>query len=268
MHEPVTHCKEGNPFVMIPASLSIVAVTIAGLHGLKLTWQSVDGILAIPACAFVCLIVGGPSHGFFSEFLFNGKTAPNTLYIRTKSARIWLVLVAVASVVLLARALISIKNPDTLAVFSAGLSVLSLSACMLLLVQIVAAVTIDVPNKIKQERPDAGEGYVCSVFGAIIASASLAFGAKGSFPLGYHVFSLLSMSSIALLWLENERFCIAEREVIPLAICSLAWMTATYGVCFFHEELVSISFAMPYFAYLAPISFLAAYYYITKPEGA
>lgn len=268
MHEPVTHCKEGNPFVMIPASLSIVAATIAGFHGLKATWQGIDGFMAIPACIFVCVMVGGASHDFFSRFLFNGKTAANTLYIQTKSARIWLVIVLAASVVLLARELISLKNPDVLATLSAGLFVLSLSASMLLLIQIVAAVTIDVPNKIKQERQDAGDGYVSSVFGAVIASASLAFNAKGSFPLGDHAFLLFSLSSVALLWLENEQFCIAEREVIPLAICSLAWMTATFGAYFFYGELAGMSFAMPFFAYLAPISLLGAYYYITKPEKA
>jgi hypothetical protein len=268
MHEPVTHCKEGNPFVMIPASLSIVAATIAGFHGMKATWQGIDGVMVIPACIFVGVIVSVVSQGFFIEFLFNGKTVPNTIYIQTKSARIWLVLVAVASVVLLARELMFLKNPDTLATFSAGLFALSLSACMLLLVQIVTAVTIDVPNKIKQERQDAGDGYVFSVFGAVIASISLAFNAKGSFPLGDYAFLLFSLSSVALLWLENEQFCIAEREVTPLAICSLAWMTATFGVYFFYGELAGTSFAMPYFAYLAPISFLGAYYYITKPEKA
>ena len=72
---------------MIPASLSLVGITLVVLHILKTIWNIPNFFSAIVITIFACLILGPCSYGFFGEFLFNGKNRPNTLYIATKTAR-------------------------------------------------------------------------------------------------------------------------------------------------------------------------------------
>lgn len=271
MHEPVTHCKEGNPFVSIPAGMSLVVAACTCLQLLVAGWVAPEGffrsiINAAGLAIFVIVPVGAACEEFFGNFLFSDNTAPNTIYIKTKSARVWLVVSAVAALTLLGQQLTQIEKPDFFSILTTSLFVLSIFGSMLISLHILAALTIDVPNKIKPERADIGATFFISVAGALIACVSLVFNAKGTYALGGQVFILSSVSSIAILWMEHRRECIADREITPLATASLAWMAVTYFVKYYHAELSALSFAAPYFTYLAPVGLLGAYYYISQPE--
>lgn len=270
MHEPVTHCKEGNPFITIPAGMSLVVAACTCLQLLVNGWFASGGFFESIFNAAILVIpvftAGALCHEFFGNFLFSDDTTPNTIYIKTKSARVWLVVFAIAALTLLGQQLAYIEKPDFFSIITTSLLVLSIFGSLLLSLHILAALTIDVPNKIKPERADIGATFFFSVTGALIACVSLAFNAKGMYALGGHVFILSSVSSIAILWMEQRRECIADREITPLATASLAWMAVTYFVKFYHAELSALSFAAPYFTYFAPIGLLGAYYYISQPE--
>lgn len=211
MQEPVTHCKEGNPFVTIPAGMSLVVAACTCLQLLVKGWFTSGGffesifnaaVLVIPV-----FIAGVVCYEFFGKFLFSDDTTPNTIYIKTKSARVWLVASSVAALTLLGQQLSQIEKPDLFSVLTTSLFVLSIFGSLLLSLHILAALTIDVPNKIKPERADVGATFFVSVAGALIACVSLAFNAKGMYALGGHVFILCSMSSIAIL------MCFSATEV-------------------------------------------------------
>lgn len=271
MHEPVTHCKEGNPFVYVPAGMSLVVAACTCLQIITKCWFAsgnsfFEVIFNLIVFAFLLVPAGGVCAEFFGNFLFSDDTAPNTIYIKTKSARVWLVISAIASLALLAQQLTHIEKPDFFSFLTTSLFVLSIFGSLLISLHILAALTIDAPNKIKPERANLGTAFLFSVAGALIACVSLVFNAKGMYALGGQVFILSSVSSIAILWMEHRRECIADREIAPLATASLAWMAVTYLVKFYHAELSAFSFVAPYFAYLSPVGLLGAYYYITQPE--
>ncbi len=273
MKEDIIYCKEGNPFVSIPCGLSLVVAACSSVQILTKGWLDLDGFFSRILNLFSLLMVAGLFIGpacyeFFVNFLFNKNTEPNTVYIKTKSARAWLVVSVIAALIFLAYQLAQIEKPDFFSILSKTLLVLSAFGCMLISIHIIAALTIDVPNKIKPERTGIGISLSLSAAGALIACMSLAFYAKGVYPIGGQVFLLSSVSSIAILWTEHRQACIADHEITPLATASLAWMAAAYSVKSYHAELSAISFAIPYFVYLAPVGILGAYYYITQPERA
>ena len=270
MKEDIVHCKEGNPFVSIPAGLSLIVAGFTCLQLIKTSWLDLDTFVERALNGFFFLICGGLliaiCYDFFINHLLSDKTEANTVYIKTKSARIWLVVTIIASLALLAYELIKLEKPDFFAVLTSALFVLSLLGCALITLHILAALTIDTPNKIKPERTAIGEGFFMGMAGAVIACVSLAFNIAGKYPSGGSIFLLSSVSGVAMLWTESHRECIADREITPLATTSLAWIAATYSVKSYHVELSAFSFAVPYFVYLAPIGMLGAYYYITQPE--
>lgn len=266
MHEPVTHCKEGNPFVSIPAGMISIVAGCSCLQTVN-SWPRQEGlfenVLAFILCIMTFVFIG---FVFTILLLSISNMAPCTIYFRTKSVRVWLVISITASLALFAHLLAQIEKPGFFEILTTLFFVLSVFGCVLLTVNIFAALAIVVTDKIKPERKNIGESLLTSIAGAAVACVSLGFHARGSYPIGGQIFLLSSVSSIAILWMEHRESCIADREITPLAMTSIAWMTATFAVKQYHAELSAISFATPYFIYLVPVGMLGAYYYITQPE--
>jgi hypothetical protein len=271
MKEEVVYCREGNPLVSIAARvggiINIVSAVFfacgwitSDISTSSKDWSGFKSFLA--GCVFLAIWVGGlvlSTHVI--ESFWKECSTPTTLYLETKLAR-WLV---VASAFL------------SLTVFSFGMFFVKLTfieSCILaaatlgaslLSQQVICAICVVPSSSLKPPRCGSGEVLSYASIGATISLIWLgkhfsnhtgAFGA---------LFLLSNVTTVAFLWMESDRACVARREIIPLSLASFGWLLTALGVYLYGNTLHIVSAFLPYFLILLPTVFLAAYYYVTKP---
>lgn len=223
-------------------------------------WSGLKSFLA--QCVILAIWAGGfalSTHvidGFWKE-----SSTPTTLHLKTKLAR-WLVVassflsLAVFSFVMFFVKLVFIES-CILAAAALGASLLTQ--------QVICAICVVPSSSLKPPREDSGEVLSYASIGAIVSLIWLGqhiSNRNGTFGA---VFLLSNVTTVAFLWMESDRACVARREIIPLSLASFGWLLTALGVYLYGNTLYTVSGFLPYFLILLPTVFLAAYYYVTKP---
>jgi hypothetical protein len=262
MREPVVRCTEGNPLVSISARVGGILVILYAVIlacGWITSFITRDGI---GIWIFAAIWTVGPilsSHPMAD--IWEESAEPATLYLKTE----------------LARALVIVSSLLSLAVFSCLLfvfkvvffeSVLLAATALgttLITQQIICAISIDPSSSIKPPRKDSGKVLSHATIGVIVCLICLGqhIGNRNGIPGA--AFLLSSVTTVAFLWMESNRECIARREIIPLSLASVTWLLTALGVYLYGGSLYEISAFLPYFIVLLPAAFLSAYYYFTQP---
>ena len=77
---------------------------------------------------------------------------------------------------------------------------------------------------------------------------------------------MFTISAISLLWFEDKKTGMADREIIPLCTASILWICSALVANYAYASLASVTFALPYLVYFLPLILLGFYYYVTAPE--
>jgi len=268
MKEEVAYCREGNPLVSIPARVGgIINIVIAVLFacswitsGISMDGSGFKSFLAV--CVFFAIWVGGlvlSTHVI--ESFWKECSAPTTLYLKTKLARMLVIVSSMLSLAVFSCLLFVFK---VVFIESFLLSATALGTT-LLAQQIVCAISIEPSSSIKPPRKDSGKVLSHASLGVIVCLIWLGrhIGNQNGIPGA--IFLLSSVATVAFLWMESDRECIARREIIPLSLASFGWLLTALGVYLYGNTLYIVSAFLPYFLVLLPGVLLAAYYYVTKP---
>lgn len=271
MKEEVVHCSEGNPLVSIAARVGgVINIFFAAffacgwittnINTISKEWNGIKSFLAgcvvIVTWAGALLLSAHVIESFWKE-----SSTPTTLYLKTKLAR-WLVV---------ASAFVS------LAVFSFGMFFVKLAfieSCILaaatlgaslLSQQVICAICVVPSSSLKPPRDDSGEVLSYASMGTIVSLIWLGKHFGNQTGIFGALFLLSNVTTVAFLWMESDRACVARREIIPLSLASFGWLLTALGVYLYGNTLYSVSAFLPYFLILLPTVFLAAYYYVAKP---
>jgi hypothetical protein len=271
MKEEVVYCRDGNPLVSIAARVGgviniVFAVFFAcgwvttNINTIGKDWSGLKTFLA--GCVIIVTWAGGlliSAHVI--ESFWKESSRPTTLYLETKLAR-WLV---VASAFL------------SLAVFSFGMFFVKLAfieslilaaatlGASLLSQQVICAICVVPTSSLNPPRDDSGEVLSYASMGVVVSLIWLGKHFGNQTGVFGALFLLSNVTSVAFLWMESDRACVAKREVIPLSLASLGWLLTALGVYLYGNTLQNVSTFLPYFLILLPTVFLAASYYVTKP---
>jgi len=261
MREPVIRCTEGNPLVSISARVGgilviLYAVILAcGWITSQITKEGIGFLISLVIWIAGPILSTHPMADIWEE-----SAEPATLYLKTQTAR----------------ALVIVSSLLSLAVFSCLLFVfkvvfiesflLSATALGTTLItqQIICAISIDPISSIKPPREDSGKVLSHATLGVMVCLFWLGqhIGHRNGIPGA--VFLLSNATTVAFLWMESNRECIARREIIPLSLASVTWLLTALGVYLYGGGLYEISAFLPYFILLLPAAFLSAYYYFTQ----
>lgn len=266
MREPVVHCTEGNPLVSISARVgAILNIIIAVL--LACGWitstinpnGSLDGINGW--IVLVIWILGPILSTHPMAYIWEESSEPATLYLKTELARMLVIVSSMLSLAVFSCLLFVFK---VVFIESFLLSATALGTT-LLAQQIVCAISIEPSSSIKPPRKDSGKVLSHASFGVIVCLIWLGqhIGNRNGIPGA--IFLLSSVATVAFLWMESDRECIARREMIPLSLASITWLLTALGVYLYSNSLYATSAFLPYFIVLLPTAFLSAYYYFTQP---
>ncbi len=270
MKEKISYYKGWNPLVLLPAFAAcmahIVLVAMLFAHNEPNEsgfWPAVRGwlwgmfcfifIMILPAAGIVCVTENDrPTVAYASKRWVRGIVS----FAIVVGAGTFLTLTA------------ALKSPNFKSFVDSLLLATSAFSLILLLAQISISLFIDSASKLEPERTSPTLGFfrspMLALYGCLVLF--LRQHQKLGAEIGEASFALLTLSSIALLWFEEDNSSIAERETIPLCAASLLWMVSALIANYAYASLASVTFVLPYLLYLLPLILLGIYYYVSSPE--
>ena len=277
MKEDITRYKGTNPLVGIPFNLGylshaifILTVVISFLSDLNQTgWK---GALAFIITYIVGLFsIAAPLgiRDMLEDKYFN-YSEPCTIY----ASKRWVRSIVVFSSVMGAALMLSLLTIQTAPTLSSSVSStcygLSLFAVILIIAQTIIPMTTEVPTKMKPDRKNQPNiVYLSPFFGGIACTCISVYKHVPSLlstDIGASLSFLLTASAIALLWFEDKKAGMADREIIPLCTASILWIVSALVANYAYASLASVTFVLPYLVYFLPLILLGFYYYVTAPE--
>ena len=277
MKEDITRYKGANPLVGIPFNLGylshaifILTVAISFLSDLNQTgWK---GALAVIITYIVGLFsIAAPLgiRDMIEDKYFN-YSEPCTIY----ASKRWVRSIVVFSSVMGAALMLSLLTIQTAPTLSSSVSStcygLSLFGVILIIAQTIIPMTTEVPTKMKPDRKNQPNiVYLSPFFGGIACTCISVYKHVPSLlstDIGASLSFLLTASAIALLWFEDKKAGMADREIIPLCTASILWIVSALVANYAYASLASVTFVLPYLVYFLPLILLGFYYYVTAPE--
>ncbi len=269
MKEKISYYKGWNPLIILPAFAAcmahIVLVAMLFAHDEPNEsgfWPAVRGLLWIMFCYAIVFL---PAAGIACVA---DNDRPTVAYASKRWVRgivSFAIMVGAGTFLALTAAL---KSPNFKSFVDSLLLATSAFSLVLLLAQISISLFIDSASKLEPERTSPTLGFLRSpmvgLYGCLVLY--LRQHQKLGAEIGEASFALLTLSSIALLWFEENNSSIAERETIPLCAASLLWMVSALIANYAYASLASVTFVLPYLLYLLPLILLGIYYYVSSPE--
>ncbi len=270
MKEKISYYKGMNPLVVLPAFAAFTAhiVLVIMLMGHMQSdergfWPAVGHVLIFILCVYVLLPM---------PFFVLGSMATNDRPVVAYASKRWvrgIVSFAIATGVGTFLALTAaLKSPNLKSVVDSLLLATTAFCLVLLLAHISISLFIDSTSKLKPERDSPTLGFsrspMVGLYGCLVLF--LRQHQKLGSEIGEASFALMTLSGIALLWFEDPKTSIAEREIIPLCTASLLWMVSAIIANYAYASLASVTFVLPYLLYLLPLILLGIYYYVSSPE--
>jgi hypothetical protein len=272
MKEQISYYKGMNPLVSLPAFAAGMAhiVLVIMLFDHKAPngsgfWQAILFVLWLLFCLYFLLIL--PVLGI----VFVAKNDLPTLAYASKRWVRGMVSFAIATGIGTFLALTAaLKSPNLKSVVDSLLLASSAFSVVLLLAHISISLLVDSASKLKPERTSPTSGFSRSPMLGLYGSLVLYLRQHQNLgaEIGEASFALLTLSSIALLWFEDPKTSISDRETIPLCIASLLWMVSAVIANYAYASLASVTFVLPYLVYFLPLILLGIYYYVSAPEEA
>jgi hypothetical protein len=272
MKEKIAFYKGMNPLILLPAFAAYTAhivLAIMLVDHIKPVergfWPAIGFSLVI--LFFLFLLLPMP---LFALALIADDDRPTVAYASKRWVR-GIVSFAIASGAGAFLALTAaLDSPNLKSVVDSLLFATSVFSLVLLLAHIAVSIFNETASKLKPERssPTIGfyRGPLLALYGCLVLF--LRQHQKIGAQTGEASFALLTLSGIALLWFENDKTSIADRETIPLCVASLLWMVSALIANYAYESLASVTFVLPYLVYLLPLILLGFYYYVSAPEEA
>jgi hypothetical protein len=270
MKEKIAFYKGMNPLVLLPAfaayTAHIVLVIMFFAHIKPVErgfWPAVGTILMV--ITFLLLFLPMP---LFALTLIADNDRPTVAYASKRLVRgiVSFAITAGAGAFLALTA--NLNSPNLKAVVDSLLFATAVFSLVLLLAHIAVSLFNETASKLKPERssPTIGfyRGPLLALYGSLVLF--LHQHQKISAETGAASFALLTLSGIAVLWFEDNKTSIAERETIPLCAASLLWMVSALIANNAYASLASVTFVLPYLVYLLPLILLGIYYYVSAPE--
>ena len=195
---------------------------------------------------------------------------PCIIYAGKKGVRATVAIASLTGVTSLLFILTKLEKPSFAATISSVCYALSLLGVILLLAQFVTAVSCDIPAKAKPDRKKHTQSLTLSPL--VGATSCLCLGLYQhkreilSLDRGESLFFVFTVSAISLLWFEDEKTGMADREIIPLCVTSVLWIGSALVANYAYASLASVTFALPYLVYFLPLILLGFYYYVSAPE--
>lgn len=277
MKEDITRYKGANPLVGIPFKLGhlshaifILTVVISFLSDLNQTgWKGAQAFIITYIVGLFSIAAPLGIRDMLKDEYFN-YSEPCTIY----ASKRWVRSIVVFSSVMGAALMLSLLAIQTAPTLSSSVSStcygLSLFGVILIIAQTIIPMTTDVPTKMKPDRKNQPNiVYLSPFFGGIACTCISVYKHVPSLlstDIGASLSFLLTVSAISLLWFEDKKSGMADREVIPLSMASILWIVSALVANYAYASLASVTFVLPYLVYFLPLILLGFYYYVSAPE--
>jgi hypothetical protein len=280
MKEDITRYKGANSLVGISFKLGhlsyftlILTVAITFFNDLNPSslpdWKAALAFISLPIVAVGLAVIPLAIEGMLEDRNFN-YSEPCTIYASKRWVRSTVVFSSVMGAALML-SLLTIQSAPTLSTsVSSTCYGLSLFGVILIIAQTIIPMTTEVPTKMKPDRKNQPNiVYLSPFFGGIACTCISVYKHVPSLlstDIGASLSFLLTVSAISLLWFEDKKSGMADREIIPLCTASILWIVSALVANYAYASLASVTFVLPYLVYFLPLILLGFYYYVTAPE--
>ena len=278
MKEDITRYKGANPLVGIPFKLGylshvifILTVVISFLSDLNQTgWKGALAFIITYIVGLFSITAPLGIRDMLEDKYNSNYSEPCTIY----ASKRWVRSIVVFSSVMGAALMLSLLTIQTAPTLSSSVSStcygLSLFGVILIIAQTIIPMTTEVPTKMKPDRKNQPNiVYLSPFFGGIACTCISVYKHAPSLlstDMGVSLSFLLTASAIALLWFEDKKTGMADREIIPLCTASILWIVSALLANYAYASLASVTFLLPYLVYFLPLILLGFYYYVSAPE--
>lgn len=271
MKEDITRYKGTNPLIGIPASIGVATYVILVLTLIAALWpersSGWDTFFLILFVLYLSFCAVGLSIQIGASFT---HVEPCIIYASKKGIRVTVAIACLTCLVLLLFMLNVSNKPSFAATISSLCYALAFFGVILLLAQFVIAISVDVPAKAKIDRTHQPKSLLYSPL--VGATGCLCLGLYQHMPKilsldrGEALFFVFTVSAISLLWFEDKKAGMADREIIPLCTASVLWIVSALVANYAYASLALVTFVLPYLVYFLPLILLGFYYYVSAPE--
>lgn len=271
MKEDIIRYKGTNPLIGIPASIGVAAYFVLVLTFITAAFQLEDASGRNPSWGVFwgvlwCLSLFGGALGL----IINVTDEPCIIYASKKGIRATVAIACLTCLALLLLMLNMSNKPSFAATINSLCYALALFGVILLLAQFVIAVSADVLAKVKVDRTHQPKSSIFSPLVGATSCLCLGFYQHAqkiiSPDRGEALFFVFTVSAISLLWFEDKKTGMADREIIPLCTASILWIVSALVANYAYASLSSVTFVLPYLVYFLPLILLGFYYYVTAPD--
>jgi hypothetical protein len=270
MKEDITRYKGTNPLIGIPAIIGVVAYIILVLTLIPAFWPEDTSGWERFFLGLYFVMMFGFALGFITWIVETVTDEPCIIYASKKVVRAIVAIACLSGIAILLVMLTSLAKPSFSSTVSAACHALALFGVILLLAQSVIAISSDAPAKAKVDRTHQSKSLIYSpLVGAISCLCLGLYQHKReifSLDRGEALFFVFTVSAISLLWFEDKKTGIADREIIPLCTASMLWIVSALVANYAYASLASVTFVLPYLVYFLPLILLGFYFYVTAPE--
>ena len=270
MKEHIIQYKGINPLIGIASCLTVVAYLLSVMTIIPMFWPTEDGFKGFMQCLFVFIWMLSTLVLPFGVVIQALDSKPCIIYASKRTVRATVMLASLMGIALLLFLLASSNNPTFSATVSSLCYALSAFGSALLLAHFLIILSSDVSAKIKPDRKSQPMCVYLSPIVGLLSCLSLALyhhnQSKVSVEAGESRFFIFTVGAIAMLWFEDEKTGMADREIIPLCVASILWIGSALVANYAYASLASVTFVLPYLVYFLPLILLGFYYYVTAPE--
>ena len=265
MKEKVIQYKGDNPLVGLPALSFILTHLLLILLIWTDVWDKKDGweyfFFIVSTIWFSGMVCG-------MAYNLGRDCKPCIVYASKRLIRLSVTATVLLGGLLLLSLLASQKAPSFQGTVSAILYVSTFIGAILLSIQFFVVLFFDTPAKIKPDRSGQCMSAFLSPATGGVSCIVLGMYQNNIIPteIGESSFMVITVSSISLLWFEDQKTGMADREIIPLCTASILWIVSALVANYAYASLASVTFVLPYLVYFLPLILLGFYYYVSAPE--
>lgn len=270
MKEDIIRYKGTNPLIGIPAIIGVVAYVILVLTLIPAFWPKDTSGWESFFLGLYFVMMFGFALGFITWIVESVTDEPCIIYAGKKRVRAIVAIACLSGIAILLVMLTSLAKPSFSSTVSAACYALALLGVILLTAQFVIVISGDIPAKAKPDRINQPHSFIFSFLAG--ATTCLCLGLYRHKPeilsqdRGESLFFVFTISAISLLWFEDKKTGMADREIIPLCTASILWICSALVANYAYASLSSVTFALPYLVNFLPLILLGFYYYVTAPE--